>query len=131
MRNDENYYSGNSSSTEVNRRDVSSVGSPVVGQSLCRNGKTSHKDCQEVRKLNVCDGSVCNLVEMGAHLSAGGDSGAPVFWGNTCSEQLRGQADEWCPGVLGQYGIWDPSGMDLRSVLAVRSGGVLTSRPHR
>ena len=79
----DDFYSGNSSSTEVNRRDVSSVGSPVVGQSLCRNGKTSHKDCQEVRKLNVCSGSVCNLVEMGAHLSAGGDSGGPVFWGNT------------------------------------------------
>lgn len=83
-------YSGNSSSTEVNLRDVSSVGSPVVGQSLCRNGKTSHKDCQEVRKLNVCSGSVCNLVEMGAHLSAGGDSGAPVFWGNTAYGIHRG-----------------------------------------
>lgn len=79
----DDFYSGSSSSTEVNRWDVSSVGSPVVGQSLCRNGVTSHRDCQEVRKLNVCAGGECNLVQMGAHLSAGGDSGGPVFWGNT------------------------------------------------
>jgi streptogrisin C len=79
----DDFYSGSSSSTEVNRRDVSSVGSPVVGQSLCRNGKTSHKDCQEVRRLNVCNGNACNLVEMGEHLSAGGDSGGSVFWGLT------------------------------------------------
>ncbi|MFP3974869.1 MAG: S1 family peptidase [Dehalococcoidia bacterium] len=79
----DDFYSGNDSSTEVNRRDVSSVGTPVVGQSLCRNGRTSYKGCQEVRKLNVCNGDACNLVEMGEHLSADGDSGGPVFWGNT------------------------------------------------
>jgi hypothetical protein len=79
----DDFYSGSDASTEVNRRDVSSVGVPVVGQSLCRNGMTSCKDCQEVRKLNVCSSGDCNLVQMGEHLSAGGDSGGSVFWGNT------------------------------------------------
>lgn len=74
---------------------MSSVGSPVVGQSLCRNGKVSYKDCQEVRRLDVCAGSRCHLVEMGAHLSADGDSGGPVYWGNTAYGIHQG----W---------VWDP-----------------------
>ena len=31
----------------------------------------------------MCNKKVYNLVQMGAHLSQGGDSGAPVYWGNT------------------------------------------------
>ena len=80
---DDEFYAGDDSSTETERRDVSSVGSPIVGQSLCRNGKTSYKNCQEVRKLDVCSGDVCHLVQMGEHLSADGDSGGPVYWVNT------------------------------------------------
>lgn len=92
----DDFYSGNSSSTEVNRRDVSAVGSRVVGQSLCRNGVTSHKGCQDVRKVNVCAGGECNLVQMGADLSAGGDSGGPVFWGNTAYGLHKGEMyDPW------------------------------------
>lgn len=92
----DNFFSGSSSATEVHQRDVSSVGSPFIGQSLCRNGKESHKDCQEVRKRNVCDGSVCNLVQMGAHLSTDGDSGAPVFWNNTAYGIHKGWVyDPW------------------------------------
>lgn len=92
----DDFYSGSSSSTEVNRRDVSAVGLPVVGQSLCRNGVTSHKDCQEVRKINVCAGGECNLVQMEADLSAGGDSGGSVFWGNTAYGLHKGEMfDPW------------------------------------
>ena len=87
----DDFYSGDVSSTETDRRDVSSVVAPVVGQSLCRNGITSFKDCQEVGKLNVCVGSVCNLVQMGADLSAGGDNGGPVFWGNAAYGFHRGR----------------------------------------
>lgn len=79
----DNFYAGSSTTTETAERDVSSVGSPVVGQYLCRNGKTSHKDCQDVRKLNVCHSVYCNLVQMDADLSDGGDSGGPVFYANT------------------------------------------------
>lgn len=79
----DDFYAGSSSSTETDLRDVAAVAAPYVGQSLCRNGASSHKDCQEVRKVGVCNGSRCNLVEMGARLAAGGDSGGPVYWGNT------------------------------------------------
>lgn len=67
----------------MSKRDVSAQGAPVKGQSLCKNGKNGYKDCQEVRKLNVCSSGDCNLVQMGARRAEGGDSGGPVFWGNT------------------------------------------------
>jgi len=79
----DDFYSGNSTTLETSLRDLSSVGDAVVGQSLCKNGKTSYKDCQEVRKTSVCAGNNCNLVQMGARLADGGDSGGPVFWANT------------------------------------------------
>lgn len=77
------FYAGSSTSTQVDRRTVSAVGAPVVGQTLCKNGRTNHKQCQEVRRLHVCRSSACNMVQMGARLAAGGDSGGPVYWGTT------------------------------------------------
>lgn len=79
----DDFYAGTASVTEVNRRDVAAIGAPVVGQTLCKNGKTNHQQCQKVRKLNVCASVYCNLVQMEARLAASGDSGGPVFWGNT------------------------------------------------
>ena len=80
---DNEFYAGSSSSTEVNKREVIFNTYTTKGQMLCRNGKTSHKDCQEVRKLNVCNGNRCNLVQMEERLAAGGDSGGPVYWSNS------------------------------------------------
>lgn len=77
------FYAGTASVTETDRRSVTSVGAPVVDQSLCKNGATNHQDCQEVRNIGVCYDDKCNLVQMGARLAAGGDSGGPVYWGNT------------------------------------------------
>ncbi len=79
----DDFYAGSASATEVNLRDVSFVASPEVGQLLCRNGLTSHRDCQRVRKLNVCSRHRCNLVQMAGRLSADGDSGGPVYLGNS------------------------------------------------
>lgn len=79
----DDFYAGTASTTETNLRDVSAVGSPTVGQTLCKNGATNHASCQQVRALNHCNGSACNLVMMGARLAAGGDSGGPIYWGNT------------------------------------------------
>lgn len=79
----DNFYAGDSNTTEANLRDVSAVGTPTVGQSLCKNGATNHASCQEVRSLNECNGDACSLVEMGARLAAGGDSGGPIYWNNT------------------------------------------------
>ena len=81
------FYGGYASSTEASIRDVDFVGSPDEGQTLCRNGKVSHRDCQEVFHTNACTvgtaNDVCNLVVMEGSLSAAGDSGGPVYYGYT------------------------------------------------
>lgn len=79
----DDFYAGSSSSSEVNLRDVTSVGTPCVGMTLCRNGRVSNRDCQQVRKLDSCNGDACKLVQMGARQAAPGDSGGPVYWENT------------------------------------------------
>jgi len=77
------FYAGSATATEVNPRSVTAVGSPTVGQSLCRNGRSTQANCQQVRRVNVCAMGVCNMVQMGEHRSAGGDSGGPIYWSNT------------------------------------------------
>jgi len=79
----DDFYAGSATSWEVDRRDVAAIGAPIVGQSLCKNGYAGFKDCGEVIQLNVCHFSLCNLVEMDARTTVGGDSGGPFFWGNT------------------------------------------------
>ncbi|MDE2718618.1 MAG: S1 family peptidase [Chloroflexota bacterium] len=93
----DDFYAGNTVSVEVNRRDVSAVESPTVGQMLCRNGKKTFRRCQKVRKLNVCVGSMCNLVQMGARRAKSGDSGGPVFKGNTAYGLHQGWMDDPWP----------------------------------
>ena len=90
----DDFYSGNSSTLEVNRRDVSGVGNPTSGQTLCKNGKNGYKDCQEVRKTSVCSGSNCNLIQMGERLGKSGDSGGPVFYSNTAYGLHEGGMDD-------------------------------------
>jgi streptogrisin C len=58
-----------------------------------------------VRKVGVCDGNVCNLVQMATHLTAGGDSGGPWFSGNTAYGVHRGF-------------MWDPFAPFDRSVFS-------------
>lgn len=77
------FYAGDANNTEVNRRTVTELGAPVVGQSLCKNGRTNHRQCQEVRRLHVCRQNACNMVQMGARLAAPGDSGGPIYWNTT------------------------------------------------
>lgn len=36
-----------------------------------------------MRKLDVCYEQYCHLIQMGARLAAGGDSGGPIFYSNT------------------------------------------------
>lgn len=91
----DDFYGGSSTSYEANRLDVAAVGEPEVGDYLCRNGITSNRDCQTVRKVDVCKDNLCNLVQMGARLSGIGDSGGPVYWGSTAYGLHQG----W---------MWDP-----------------------
>ncbi len=86
----DDFYAGSDSGNEEDRRDLAFVAAPTVGQTLCRNGTISYKDCQKVRKLNVCSGQHCNLVQMEQHLSASGDSGGPVYLNYTAYGIHRG-----------------------------------------
>ncbi|TNU75781.1 hypothetical protein FH969_05650 [Miniimonas arenae] len=79
----DDFYAGSATVTETTLRDVSGIGAPTVGQTLCKNGATNHASCQEVRLLGDCRDSMCNLVQMGARLAGPGDSGGPIYWGNT------------------------------------------------
>lgn len=94
----DDFYAGNGSATEVNRRDVSGYATPVEGQTLCFNGKTTHKHCQQVRKVSVCSNGSCHLVQMGEHSTDNGDSGGPWFYGNTAYGIHKGsQYDPFWP----------------------------------
>ncbi len=50
----DDFYSGSSSTYLTAKRDVGSVGNAVEGQDLCRNGKTTYKECDTVYQLNHC-----------------------------------------------------------------------------
>lgn len=76
----DDFYSG---SFEANLRDVSGVGFATEGQSLCRNGKSTGKECDTVYQLNHCVGDRCHLTAMHNDEASGGDSGGPWFYGNT------------------------------------------------
>ncbi len=78
----DDFYAG-ITSTEANLRDVSSVGAPTVNMATCRNGKVTYNYCDDVKGLNVCKGVLCKLVEMDHDYGEPGDSGGPVYYGNT------------------------------------------------
>ena len=86
-----NFYAGSISVLERNQRYVTGVGTPEVGKTLCRNGKESYRDCQRVRRVNVCAVWVCRLVSMDHYFAADGDSGSPVYWGNKAYGVHRGK----------------------------------------
>ena len=89
------FYAGSISALEVNSRHVTGIGKAERGQTLCRNGKMSYRDCQSVRRVNVCAIFVCRLVSMENDFSARGDSGGPVYWGNTAYGIHRGKTWNW------------------------------------
>jgi streptogrisin C len=64
-------------------RGVFGTGTAVEGQRLCRNGKTTGYNCDDVYQLNHCNGSRCGLVAMRNRYAEGGDSGGPWFYNNT------------------------------------------------
>ena len=84
------FYAGDSSSSESHIRHVSygGVGSPMMGQTLCRNGRVTYKNCASVYDVDRCGlltpwGHPCKLVEMDDYQSADGDSGGPVYMADT------------------------------------------------
>ena len=85
------FYAGSISVLETNRRDVTGVGTAQVGDRLCRNGQISYRDCQEVRRINVCAVWVCRLVSMQNYYAAKGDSGSPVYFNHDAYGVHRGK----------------------------------------
>ncbi len=79
----DDFYSGSSTALEVNGRDVAAWASPVVGQSICKNGKAGFKDCDTVRKKHVCSLIWCELIMTEHQYGVPGDSGGPWFWNYT------------------------------------------------
>ncbi len=86
-----NFYAGSISVLETDQRHVTGVGHARKGDTLCRNGKISYRDCQSVRRVNVCAVWVCRLVSMEHYYAADGDSGSPVYFGNTAYGVHRGK----------------------------------------
>ena len=86
-----NFYAGSISVLETDQRHVTGVGTAEKGRTLCRNGKESYRDCQDVRRVNVCAVWVCRLVSMEHYFAADGDSGSLVYWGNTAYGVHRGK----------------------------------------
>ena len=86
-----NFYAGSISVLETNQRYVTGVDKAEIGKTLCRNGKVSYRDCQAVRRVNVCAVWVCRPVSMENYFAADGDSGSPVYWGNTAFGIHRGK----------------------------------------
>ena len=89
------FYAGSATTTETKPRPVERIGTPIQGQTLCRNGKTSHKDCQDVRRVSTCANGACRLAQFEAHLSAGGDSGGSVYWGREAFGVHQGWMWAW------------------------------------
>ena len=86
----DDFYAGSTTTWATDLRDVGSRGSAGTGQSLCRNGMTTFKNCDDVYELNHCSGSVCHLTAMEHDWASGGDSGGPWYWANTAYGLHRG-----------------------------------------
>ena len=54
------------------------------------------KDCQEVRKLGVCNYDKCNLAQMEREKGQSSDSGGPIYWGRAVYGFYQGAIfDPW------------------------------------
>jgi streptogrisin C len=84
------FYSGSTTVTEVNLRDVTNENWALPGDYLCTNGVVTHKTCDTVHNIDVCGSVVCSLFSMQQRLTERGDSGAPVYIGNGARGIHRG-----------------------------------------
>lgn len=94
-------------------RDVSGI-SPItaynVGDWICKFGRTTGRDCSsEIYSLWICyypdHRQACNLVAVDEHITAGGDSGGPWYWGNTAWGIHSGRAS--IGGTM--RSVWTPT----------------------
>ena len=91
----DDFYSGNSSTTETTKRDLSGFSTAVAGQTLNKNGANTHRTQDTVRNISVCHDGNCYMLQMHNRKAAGGDSGGPVFWGYTAYGTHEGYMWSW------------------------------------
>lgn len=79
----DDFYAGSSNGPlQVDVRDVAGIGFSIVGLPVCKNGRYSYKDCDEIKELGHCVNGACNLVRVFNDNTVEGDSGGPYFYGN-------------------------------------------------
>lgn len=62
---------------------VTGKANPVVGQTLCKNGKTTGRTCDVTYVDNQCRGAYCDMMTMTNRKANSGDSGGPWHSGPT------------------------------------------------
>lgn len=62
-------------------RFVSGWRTPIVGESVCKYGRTSGRTCAFVYRNSICSIGYCGLTAADKYISAGGDSGGPWYNG--------------------------------------------------
>jgi len=62
---------------------VTGKANPVVGQTLCKNGKSTGRTCDVTYLDNQCRDSYCDMMTMSNRKAAPGDSGGPWYSGPT------------------------------------------------
>lgn len=62
-------------------RVVSGWRTPIVGESVCKYGKTTGRTCAFVYRNSVCSFGYCGLTAADKYISANGDSGGPWYNG--------------------------------------------------
>ena len=77
------------------RRQVWRVGTAIKGQTICRFGRTTGRQCDEVFKVNVSSGSADRQVLMTNDEAEGGDSGGPWYLGSSAYGVHRGSKWSW------------------------------------
>jgi hypothetical protein len=76
-------------------RNVTGKANPVVGQTLCKYGKTTGYTCDSTYIDNQCRDTYCDMMTMVNRQASGGDSGGPWFWSNTAYGVHSGYVTIW------------------------------------
>lgn len=74
---------------------VGGKANPVVGQTLCKYGKTTGRTCDTTYLDDQCRDSYCDMMTMTHRYASGGDSGGPWFSGNTAYGIHSGWVTIW------------------------------------
>ena len=65
------------------KRYATAVKNPRVGMLVCNFGKTTGSKCTKVYKVNTARGSYKGMTAVNSHVTSGGDSGGPWYFGGT------------------------------------------------